>query len=291
MGRAVAAILLAGAVAGAAAFAHLLASEPTLPAFGASALPSAPGSPLVVQAAPWAPPRRSAVSTQPGQLAVGPPARTIVITRIKTLATATHPARVQPAHVAAGVSLTPAATRPRSTKPTATKPAPAPVAPAPAPAATPAPVAVVTPAPTDRGVAQAPAVPPSGGKHQGDGEQHHGQGNEDKHGGDHGGNNGNNGNKGEDKSSTVLAAVQIVSPTPPQVVAPTPPQVVAPQAPQVVAPQAPQVVAPQAPQVVAPQAPQVVAPQAPQIVAPQLPFSGGTGDKHGHGDAGGDDSH
>jgi hypothetical protein len=270
MGRAVAAILLAGAVAGAAAFAHLLASEPTLPAFGASALPSAPGSPLVVQAAPWAPPQHSAVSTHPGQLAVGPPARTIVITRIKAPATATHPARVQPAHVAAGVSSTPAAIRPRSTKPTPTKPAPAPVASAPAPAA--APVAVATPAPvipapTDRGLAQTPAVAPNEGKHQGDGEQHHGQGNEDKHGGDHGGNNGNNGSKGDDKSSTVLAAVQVVSPTPPQVVAPTPPQVVA------------------------PQAPQVVAPQAPQVVAPQLPFIGGTGDKHGHGDAGGDDSH
>src|SRR5665647_264462 len=53
--RAVAAILLAGAVAGAAAFAHLLASEPAPGPFGVSALPPAPGSPLIVQAAPWSP--------------------------------------------------------------------------------------------------------------------------------------------------------------------------------------------------------------------------------------------
>src|SRR5665647_3176173 len=54
------AILLAGAVAGAAAFAHLLASEPAPGPFGITALPPAPGSPLIVQAAPWSPERPAA---------------------------------------------------------------------------------------------------------------------------------------------------------------------------------------------------------------------------------------
>ena len=51
IGRALAAILLAGAVAGAAAFAQLLAAGSATGRFGLGSLPPAPTSPLVVQAA------------------------------------------------------------------------------------------------------------------------------------------------------------------------------------------------------------------------------------------------
>src|SRR6478735_8537434 len=54
IGRIVAAIVLAGAVAGAAAFAHLLGSVPAPPSSVAT-LPPTPSAPLIVEAAPWSP--------------------------------------------------------------------------------------------------------------------------------------------------------------------------------------------------------------------------------------------
>ena len=56
IGRIVAAIVLAGAVAGAAAFAHLLGSVPAAPS-SVAALPPSPSAPLIVEAAPWSPAR------------------------------------------------------------------------------------------------------------------------------------------------------------------------------------------------------------------------------------------
>src|ERR1035437_1446463 len=59
IGRVVAAIVLAVAVAGAAAFAHLLGSVPAGPS-SVGTLPPEPASPLVVEAAPWTPDRPAA---------------------------------------------------------------------------------------------------------------------------------------------------------------------------------------------------------------------------------------
>ena len=82
IGRVLAAIVLAGAVAGTAAFAHLLGGGPGTMPFGIVALPPAPSEPLVVQAAPLpratalAPAARPQLLHRSGVLHVGPADRT-----------------------------------------------------------------------------------------------------------------------------------------------------------------------------------------------------------------------
>jgi hypothetical protein len=223
IGRVVAAILLAGAVAGAAAFAHLLVSEPAPAPFGIAALPPAPSSPLIVQAAPWRP-ERPAVRVHVARPAARP----------APLAPA--PAAVQPiagsriqAPAAPGASLPATRAHVAPDPPAPATPPPAPQPAAPAPVAAPAP----TPIPPDRSLATAApvvaAVTAAGDpvasderKHRGDHERHRGHGGHDTSGSDR---CDGSGNAGDDSRPTVLSApvlgaVLVDTTTPPPVETP-----------------------------------------------------------------------
>src|SRR5258705_707695 len=134
IGRVVAAILLAGAVAGAAAFAHGLAGGSETGPFGIDALPPAPTSPLVVEAAAAPPPVEAPISPLPA---------------VRLHAAAAQHARVVVPVVAHARPIVIAAIPQPSAHPDTPVPVPAaqqPVAPPPPPpvtAPTPAPVRVI----------------------------------------------------------------------------------------------------------------------------------------------------
>ena len=295
IGRIVAAIVLAGAVAGAAAFAHLLGSVPAAPSSVAT-LPPTPSSPLIVEAAPWSParpaPAHGSVQSQAFQIVqralVGAPHATR-----STHAVAVAGARVsrialskQTAVVVASVSR---AER-RQTQPT--PPAASPVTVTQPRADTPTPAAVAVPAPavttsadTTRALAQAaPVVAPTKtvvttlaqakGTHTDDHGWHRGYRRFDSATDGHGGND----------APTVVTAGPATSPTPTPVVALRPPSVDPPAGTETSAASPAPTAAPTAPAVTPPAA-----------TAPTVSFGG----VHGDGDgshrsryvAGGDHSH
>jgi hypothetical protein len=146
-GRLFAGILLAGAVVGAAAFAHLLGSVPAPSPFAAGQLPLAPRTPLPVEAAPWSPDppvARHVAALRP----VGSP----ILAPVARLAA--RPTVHTPAHAAA-LHVTPVSV------PSAPLTAQAQVAPDPPAAARPAPPAPVTPAPAASTPVAAPAAAPT----------------------------------------------------------------------------------------------------------------------------------
>jgi hypothetical protein len=145
IGRVLAGILLAGAVAGAAAFAHGLGGAPDSAPFGIDALPPAPSSPLVVEASARPPAIEGPVSplqrltVRVARVPSAPPAvahaRPIVIAAIPH--PSAHPDTPLP------VSPTPRLSVKPTTPPVPTPATPAPVVPAPPPAPTPPVVRVV----------------------------------------------------------------------------------------------------------------------------------------------------
>lgn len=234
-------MLLAGAVAGAAAFAQLLASEPAPGAFGAAALPPAPGSPLIVQAAPWSPERPAtrvhrAVPAFHGTLAahklVLATARPVVRSGIETSSTTRSPS-LPASH--ARVAPDPPATEPATPQPAPSQPAPSQPAP-PQPAAS-VPVAAPAPAPslasralTGTAPVVTAAVASSEGRHRADNagrhghDSHDGQDRHDNHAADRSG----SGEGGGDNGATLLSVIPPAVPTPTPVVTPLLPSVAPP---------------------------------------------------------------
>src|SRR3954454_14179764 len=134
IGRVLAAIVLAGAVAGAAAFAHSLGGGALSAPAGVAVLPTAPASPLVVQATAALPAPRPAVR---------PTLRHAVIRPVSTVVAQARPIAV------VRVSTPPLKPdEPAPAKPVAPAPAPTP---APAPAAPPAATTPAPPAPRGGG--------------------------------------------------------------------------------------------------------------------------------------------
>lgn len=230
-GRVVAAVLLTGAVAGTAAFAHLLGSEPAAP-FSVAALPPAPAAPLVVRADPWSPVPASlgAAIARPAGLpapvvTLTPPAlqrpKTPSIHQLKSIVRITPVAprakiTAEPTPAAAPVAAAPTVATPAA--PATPTVAAAPVAAPTVPnrglttATTPAPV---TPAPA---TTTAPATP----KHQRG--EHTGR---DRDKNQHGGESGSGNSSSGDSSPVILSATPVAAPQPvatpqPVVTAPLP---------------------------------------------------------------------
>src|SRR3954452_1045039 len=158
IGRVLAAIVLAGAVAGAAAFAHSLGGGPLSAPAGVDVLPTAPASPLVVQATAALPALRPALRPTVGHAVIRPVSTVVAQARPIAVVRVSSPP-LKPGEPAAAKPVAP---------PAAPTPAPTPAAPPPAPTPAPAaPVRVVA-------AVQPPAetAQPAGGKHE---HGHHGR--------------------------------------------------------------------------------------------------------------------
>jgi hypothetical protein len=292
IGRIVAAIVLAGAVAGAAAFAHLLGSVPAAPS-SVAALPPSPSAPLIVEAAPWSPRPTSAHHSSQSQAF-----RIVQRSFVGAAhATGTTPAgavagartsRIAPAKQTAAEAASALRAERRQTSP-APPAATSPVTVTQPQADTPAPVAVAAPAPappvTTRALAQAapvvaPATPALPTLAQ----------TKSAHSDDHGSQrgyrrfeNGNGGHGGND-APTVVAAAPVTSPTPTPVVAIRPPSVGPPAGTETSVASPTPTAAPTAP---APTPPTATAP----TVSPGSVHGNGDGSHHSRYGTGDDHSH
>jgi hypothetical protein len=297
IGRIVAAIVLAGAVAGAAAFAHLLGSVPAAPS-SVAALPPSPSAPLIVEAAPWSPaPPTSA--HRPSQ------SQAFQIVQ-RSFVGAPHPTGTTPAGAVAGARTSRIAPGKQTFAVAAsafraerrqTQPAPAaatsPVTvtqphadtPTPVAVAAPAAPAVTTGAVTTRALAQAaPVVAPTTpavttlaqtkSAHTDDHGSHRGSRRFDSGSGGHGGKD----------APTVVAAAPVTSPTPTPVVAFRPPSVGPPAGSETSVASPTPTAAPTPPAVTPPTA-------TPPTVSPGSVHGGGDGSHHSRYGTGDDHSH